>query len=98
MLKSKIFSLLTAVLFVPVLVLVLSIKPTMAQDNSESTSIQLTSDEIDKLAQQIVDNDIDVDELEQLYMTLLKKASTVNRLRTDTIRRHWFEEPIAARK
>lgn len=73
MLKSKIFGLFVAVLFIPVLVSTVSVKPTMAQEDLEFTSVQLSGDEIDKLAQQIVDNDIDVDELEQLYNRLTYK-------------------------
>ncbi len=73
MLKSKIFSLLAAVLFVPILVLALSSKPAIAQDDLESETVQLSGDEINKLAQKIVDNDIDVVEVEKIYISLTHK-------------------------
>ena len=69
MLKLKIFSLLATVLFVLVLILGLSSKPTMAQDDSETVTAQLSSDEIEKLAQKIIGNNIDVVALESEWET-----------------------------
>lgn len=70
MLKSKMFSLLVTMLFVPVLVLVLSIKPTMAQQDSENGS-EIVCEEL----QNEMKDDKELAELVAKYEKILRDQS-----------------------